>query len=125
MVHRATARERHEAESRTCLVAILAGGRVVFLVQRFLWPGAIGEIRRRRLVPAGWLRERFPCRFALERRGLGFIAAEQAAEAAAIAELRGAQDGVGAGIAAGLINRIAAGGRLFRRPLVEFARHQE
>src|SRR5882672_1480906 len=107
-VHRATARERHEAESRTCLFAILAGGRVVFLAHRFLWPGAVGEIRRWRLISAGRLRERIPGRLTLERCRLGFIAAEQTAEAAIVAELRRAEDGVGAGIATGLINRRAA-----------------
>src|SRR6202022_307590 len=85
--HRAAAGERHEAERLSQLFAILAGGRVVFLVQGFLWPGAIGEIRRRRLVPARWLRERFPRRLTLERCNLGLVAAEQTAEAAAITEL--------------------------------------
>src|SRR5882724_1041455 len=92
MVHRATARERHEAESRTCLFAIFAGGRVVFLVHRFLWPGAVGEIRRWRLVSAGRLRQRLPARLTLERCSLGLVAAEQTAEAASIAELRRAED---------------------------------
>src|SRR4030081_3282068 len=91
-VHRAIARERHEAESRTWLFAILAGGRIVFLVQRFLWPGAVGEIRRWRLVSAGRLRERVPGRLTFERGGLGFIAAEKTAEAAVITELRRAED---------------------------------
>src|SRR5258708_19519427 len=91
-VHRAIARERHEAESRTCLFAIFAGSRVVFLVQRFLWPGAVGEIRRWRLISAGRLRERLPGRLTLERCRLGFVAAEQTAEAASIAELRRAED---------------------------------
>src|SRR6266550_3497338 len=113
MVHRATARERHEAESRTCLVAIFAGGRVVFLVQRFLWPGAVGEIRRWRLVSAGRLRQRVPGRFTLERCSLGFIAAEQTAEAAVIAELRRAEDRVVERIAR--LDRIIAGARGRRR----------
>src|SRR6202171_4269256 len=99
MVHRATARERHEAESRTCLFAIFAGGRVVFLVQRFLWPGAVGEIRRWRLISAGRLRQRLPGRLTLERCRLGFSAAEQTAEAALIAGLRRAEDRSGVRIA--------------------------
>ena len=68
------------------------GDRIVFLVQRFLRPGAVSEIRRRRLVAGRRLGQRVPGRLALERRRLGLAAAEQAAEAAAIAELRRAQD---------------------------------
>src|SRR5450631_3734343 len=74
------------------LFAVLALGRVVFLVERFLWPGAVGEIRRRGLVSARRLGQRFPRRLALERRGLGLVAAEHAAEAAGVTELRRAQD---------------------------------
>src|SRR3977135_3099316 len=119
MVHRATARERHEAESRTCLFAIFAGGRVVFLVQRFLWPGAVGEIRRWRLISAGRLRERIPGRLTLERCSLGLVAAEQTAQAAIVAELRRAEDRVVERIAR--LNRVVAGtggsGRLALREL--------
>src|SRR4030088_11750 len=104
MVHRATARERPEAESRTWLFAIFAGGRVVFLVQRFLWPGAVGEIRRWRLISAGRLRERLPGRLPLERCRLCFVAAEQTAEPAIIAELRRAGDRI--------VERIARAGRV-------------
>ena len=101
--------ERHEAESSqiTALFAVLAGGRIVFLVQRFLRPGAVGKVRRRRLVAGRRLGQRFPRRLALERRGLGLVAAEQAAEAAVIAELRRAQDRVGVGCAG--LDRVVAG----------------
>src|ERR1700676_3484222 len=107
------------------LFAVLAGGRVVFLVHRFLWPGAVGIIRRRRLIARRRLGQGFPRRFTLERCRLGFIAAEQTAETAAITELGRAQDRVFAGVAAGLIARIAGGVRRFRSALVELARRQD
>src|SRR6266478_4244347 len=124
MVHRATARERHEAESRMCLFAIFASGRVVFLVHRFLWPGAVGEIRRWRLVSAGRLRQRVPGRLTLERCRLGFVAAEQTAEAASIAELRRAEDRIVERIAR--LNRVVVGaGGSGRLALSEFAWRQD
>src|ERR1700740_327395 len=92
MVHRAVAGWRHEAEYGTQLVAILAGGRVVFLVQRFLRPGAVGEIRRRRLVSGRRLGQGFPRRLTLERCYLGLVATENSAELAVKTELGRAEN---------------------------------
>src|SRR5450631_3251793 len=72
---------------------ILAAGRIVVLVQRFLRPRSVGEVRRRRLVARRRLGQRFPRRLARERRGLGLVAAaENLAQSAGKAELRRAQD---------------------------------
>src|SRR5207244_5690014 len=54
--------------------------------------GTVGIIRRRRLVAGRGLGQRIPGRLGLEWGRLGLVAAEQAAEATAIAELRRAQD---------------------------------
>ena len=80
---RACRQSSRRREIRLNYSPVLAVGRVVFLVQRFLRPGAVGEIRRRRLVAGRRLGQRFPRRLALERGGLRLVAAEQAAEAAA------------------------------------------
>src|SRR3954469_19431785 len=98
---------RHEAAREQRLFAILSGSRVVRLVQRFLWPRSVGEIRRGRLIAGGRLGQGIPGRLSLERGCLGFVTAEEPAEAAAIAELRGAEDRIVKG-AAGL-HRVVVG----------------
>jgi len=108
------------------LFAILPGRRIVFLVQRFLRSGAVGEIRRRSLIAGRRLRERFAGRLALEFGGLRFVTLEHAHEAALVPELRRAQDRAGARIAARLQAVRTAHVTLARGPAgVELARRQD
>ncbi len=92
-------------------------------VQRFLRPGAVGEIRRRRLIAGRRLGQRFPRRLALERGRLGLVAAEQTAEAAGVAELRRAEDRIVGNTG---LHRIVVGAGLGRGLAdIEFARGQD
>src|SRR5436190_9454697 len=89
---------RHEAEREQRLFAILSGSRVVRLVQRFLWPRSVGEIRRGRLIAGGRLGQGIPGWLTLERGCFGFVTAEEPAEAPGIAELRRAHHRIIEGI---------------------------
>src|SRR3954452_14248694 len=100
---------RHEAERERRLFGIFSGSRVVWLVQRFLRPRSVGEIRRGRLIAGGRLGQGIPGRLSLERGCLGFVTAEEPAEAAAIAELRRAQYRIIGGITG--LHRIVVGAR--------------
>src|SRR5580704_2619434 len=101
-------RERHEAERKDetifippvkrALLAVLAGGRIVFLVEGFLRARTVEVARRRRLIAGRRLGQRFPRRLLLEFRGFRLVTLEHAHEAAGVAEVGGHQR-IAAGIA--------------------------